>query len=249
MDKQGRGRFVRLLLWAALARRRGLVAFARGRLASQLKARGPPPVEVERAREVLKSDALTIGFGRRFATYKRATLILKDAERLTKILTDKDRPVQILVTGKAHPLDNPGKDLIRQIIHFERMNGIRNHMVFLEDYDMVVGRYMVQGVDIWLNTPRRPLEASGTSGMKAGLNGAINLSVLDGWWDEAYNVNTGWAIGKGEENTEEKFQDDVESNALYDLLEQEIVPLFYRRGVDDLPREGISRMKGAMKAI
>ena len=237
-------------LWRTHERRRErLVAFARGRLASQLKARGAPPVEVERAREVLKSDALTIGFGRRFATYKRATLILKDAERLTKILTDKDRPVQILFTGKAHPLDNPGKDLIRQIIHFERMNGIRNHMVFLEDYDMVVGRYMVQGVDIWLNTPRRPLEASGTSGMKAGLNGAINLSVLDGWWDEAYNVNTGWAIGKGEEYTEEKFQDDVESNALYDLLEKEIVPLFYRRGVDDLPREWISRMKGSMKAI
>ncbi|HLA68529.1 MAG TPA: alpha-glucan family phosphorylase [Bacteroidota bacterium] len=237
-------------LWRTHERRRErLVAFARARLRDQLAARGAPAVEVERAKEVLNSEALTIGFGRRFATYKRATLILRDAERLTNLLTNKERPVQILFTGKAHPLDNPGKDLIRQIIHFERLNGIRNRMVFLEDYDMVVGRYMVQGVDVWLNTPRRPLEASGTSGMKAALNGAINLSILDGWWDEAYNATTGWAIGKGEEYTDEKLQDDVESNALYDLLEKEIVPLFYKRGADDLPREWISKMKGSMRTI
>lgn len=237
-------------LWRTHERRRErLVAFARARLRSQLEARGGPPSEVEQAAEVLNSQALTIGFARRFATYKRSTLILKDVERLLKILTDKDRPVQIIFSGKAHPHDNPGKELIRQIVHFERNPGARRRMVFLEDYDMVVARYMLQGVDIWLNTPRRPLEASGTSGMKATLNGAINLSILDGWWDEAYTVQTGWAIGRGEEYTDETKQDEIESNALYDLLEKEIVPLYYTRGADDLPRQWIAKMKGAMRAI
>ncbi len=237
-------------LWRTHERRRErLVAFARSRLRTQLEARGAPPSDVAQAAEVLNSQALTIGFARRFATYKRSTLILKDAERLMKILTDKDRPVQIIFAGKAHPHDNPGKDLIRQIVHFERRPGIRRRMVFLEDYDMVVARYMLQGVDVWLNTPRRPLEASGTSGMKATLNGAINLSILDGWWDEAYSVQTGWAIGRGEEYTDETAQDEIESNALYDLLEKEIVPLFYTRGADDLPRQWINKMKGAMRAI
>jgi starch phosphorylase len=237
-------------LWRTHERRRErLVAFARSRLRCQLEGRGSPPSEVAQADEVLNSQALTIGFARRFATYKRSTLILKDAERLSKILLDKDRPVQIIFAGKAHPHDNPGKDLIRQIVHFERQPGIRRRMVFLEDYDMVVARYMLQGVDIWLNTPRRPLEASGTSGMKATLNGAINLSILDGWWDEAYKVDTGWAIGRGEEYTDEKSQDEIESNTMYDLIEKEIVPLFYSRGADDLPRQWIAKMKGAMRAI
>jgi starch phosphorylase len=237
-------------LWRTHERRRErLVAFARSRLQSQLESRGAPPSEVSQAAEVLNADALTIGFARRFATYKRAALLLRDAERLMRLLTDKDRPLQIIFSGKAHPHDNPGKDFIRQIIHFERNNGARRRMVFLEDYDMVVARYLVQGVDIWLNTPRRPLEASGTSGMKAALNGAINLSIPDGWWDEAYNVHTGWAIGRGEEYTDEKLQDDVESNALYNLLEKEIVPLFYTRGADDLPRPWITKMKGSMGAI
>ncbi len=237
-------------LWRTHERRRErLVAFARARLRSQLEARGAPPSDVAQAAEILNSQALTIGFARRFATYKRSTLILKDVERLINILTDKDRPVQIIFAGKAHPHDNPGKDLIRQIVHFERRPGVRRRMVFLEDYDMVVARYMLQGVDVWLNTPRRPLEASGTSGMKATLNGAINLSILDGWWDEAYNVHTGWAIGRGEEYSDETLQDEIESNALYDLLEKEIVPLFYSRGADDLPRQWITKMKGAMRAI
>ena len=198
---------------------------------------------------MLNPEALTIGFGRRFATYKRAALILKDMDRLLKLLTNKDRPVQILFAGKAHPQDIPGKDIIRQIIHFERNPDARRRMVFLEDYDMVVARYLVQGVDVWLNTPRRPLEASGTSGMKAALNGAINLSVLDGWWDEAYDVATGWAIGRREEYREDALQDDIESNALFDILEKEVVPLFYTRGVDDLPRQWISKMKTSMRAI
>jgi glycogen phosphorylase len=237
-------------LWRTHERRRErLVAFARARLRAQLEARGAAPSDVSQASEILNSQALTIGFARRFATYKRSTLILKDAERLIKILTDKDRPVQIIFAGKAHPHDNPGKDLIREIVHFERRPGVRRRMVFLEDYDMVVARYMLQGVDVWLNTPRRPLEASGTSGMKATLNGAINLSILDGWWDEAYNVHTGWAIGRGEEYTDEALQDEIESNNLYDLLEKEIVPLFYSRGADDLPRQWITKMKGAMRAI
>jgi starch phosphorylase len=237
-------------LWRTHERRRErLVAFARARLRSQLSARGAPPSEVEQAAEILNSQALTIGFGRRFATYKRSTLILRDAQRLLKILTDKDRPVQIIFAGKAHPHDDPGKDFIRQIIHFERNPGARRRMVFIEDYDMVVARYMLQGVDIWLNTPRRPLEASGTSGMKATLNGAVNLSILDGWWDEAYTVQTGWAIGRGEEYADETKQDDIESNALYDLLEKEIIPLYYTRGADDLPRQWITKMKSAMRAI
>ncbi|MBM4161456.1 MAG: glycosyltransferase family 1 protein [Ignavibacteria bacterium] len=237
-------------LWRTHERRRErLVAFARTRLALQLESRGAPPSEVAQAKEVLNSEALTIGFGRRFATYKRANLLLKDRERLIGILTNKERPVQIIIAGKAHPNDTPGKELIRQIIHFERHSGVRRRMVFLEDYDMVVARYMLQGADVWLNTPRRPLEASGTSGMKATLNGAIHLSVLDGWWEEAYSVHTGWAIGRGEEYADEKLQDQVESNALYDLLEKDIVPLFYTRGEDGLPRQWISKMKSAMRAI
>ncbi len=237
-------------LWRTHERRRErLVAFTRVRLAAQLEARGAPPSEVAQAREVLNSDALTIGFARRFATYKRATLLLKDPDRLIKILTDKERPVQIIFSGKAHPNDTGGKELIRQIIHFERHSGVRRRMVFLEDYDMVVARYMLQGADVWLNTPRRPLEASGTSGMKATLNGVIHLSVLDGWWDEAYSVQAGWAIGRGEEYTDDKLQDEVESDALYDLLEKEIIPLFYTRGPDGLPRPWISKMKGAMRTI
>jgi starch phosphorylase len=237
-------------LWRTHERRRErLVAFARQRLHMQLEGRGAPPTEVSQASEILNSDALTIGFGRRFATYKRATLLLHDPDRLISILNNKDRPVQIIFAGKAHPMDTPGKELIRQIIHFERKLEVRHRMVFLEDYDMVVARYLVQGIDIWLNTPRRPLEASGTSGMKATLNGAINVSILDGWWDEAYNVNSGWSIGKGEEYGDEKYQDEVESHSLYDLLEKEIVPLFYTRGVDDLPRGWISKMKMAMRSI
>ena len=237
-------------LWRTHERRRErLVAFARQRLHAQLEGRGAPPTEVAQASEILNSEALTIGFGRRFATYKRAALLLHDAERLISILNNREKPVQIIFAGKAHPMDTPGKELIRQIIHIERRPEVRHRMVFLEDYDMVVARYLVQGVDVWLNTPRRPMEASGTSGMKATLNGAINVSILDGWWNEAYNVNTGWAIGKGEDYDDEEYQNEVESNSLYDLLEKEIVPLFYTRGAEDLPRGWIGKMKMAMRSI
>jgi starch phosphorylase len=215
-----------------------------------LEQRGSRPSEIRRAEEVLDPEALTIGFARRFATYKRATLLFRDIDRLIRIVGDKDRPVQIIFAGKAHPRDNPGKDLIRQIIHHARRPEFRNRIVFVEDYDMVVARYLVQGVDVWLNTPRRPHEASGTSGMKATANGALNLSVLDGWWDEGYSPETGWAIGRGEEYGDDQvdYQDTVESNALYDLLEKEIVPLFYERGRDGLPRGWIAKMKAAMSS-
>ena len=237
-------------LWRTHERRRErLVAFARRRLRTQLEQRGSRPSEIRQAEEVLDPEALTIGFARRFATYKRAALLFRDVERLARIVGDRDRPVQIIFAGKAHPKDNPGKELIRQIIHHARRPEFRNRIVFIEDYDMTVARYLLQGVDVWLNTPRRPHEASGTSGMKATANGALNLSVLDGWWDEAYTPETGWAIGRGEEYASDQvdYQDKVEANAFYDLLEKEIVPVFYERGRDGLPRGWTAKMKAAMR--
>jgi starch phosphorylase len=237
-------------LWRTHERRRErLVAFARRRLARQLERRGSPPAEVEQATEVLHPDALTIGFGRRFATYKRATLLFHDLERLAQLLGNPERPVQILFCGKAHPNDEGGKAFIKEIIHHARRAEVRNHIVFIEDYDMNVARYLVQGVDVWLNTPRRPREASGTSGMKATANGALNLSIIDGWWAEAYTPDVGWAIGRGEEYEDLAYQDAVESAALYDVLEKEVVPLFYARGRDDLPRGWIAKMKAAMRTL
>jgi starch phosphorylase len=237
-------------LWRTHERRRErLVGFARRRLRMQLEQRGAPPAEREQAEEVLDPKALTIGFARRFATYKRATLLFADPGRLSRILSDRDRPVQIIFAGKAHPADQEGKDFIRRIVHFARQPEFRQRIVFLEDYDIKVGRYLYQGVDVWLNTPRRPLEASGTSGMKATANGAINISILDGWWDEAYDGTNGWAIGRGEEYQDTGYQDQIESQALYQILESEVVPMFYARSRDGLPREWIRRMKHAMRTI
>jgi len=237
-------------LWRTHERRRErLAAFARRRLRMQLEQRGVPTAERDQAEEVLDPKALTIGFARRFATYKRATLLFRDPERLARILNDPQRPVQVIFAGKAHPADQEGKDFIRQIVHFARRPEFRQRVVFLEDYDMKVGRYLYQGVDVWLNTPRRPLEASGTSGMKAAVNGAINLSILDGWWDEGYDRTNGWAIGQGEEYEDSAYQDQVESQALYQVLENEIVPMFYARGRGGLPREWTRRMKSAMRTV
>ncbi len=234
-------------LWRTHERRRErLVAFARGRLREQILKRGGSQNELRSADEILDPEALTIGFARRFATYKRANLFLLDLDRLRKLISSSGRRVQILLAGKAHPRDNPGKDLIRQIVHTARDVDFRRSLVFLEDYDMNVARYMVQGVDVWLNTPLRPMEASGTSGMKAAANGVLNLSVLDGWWDEGYAADRGWAIGAGETYDDLEYQNRVESEALYDLLEKEIVPLFYDRGPDGLPREWIRRMKACL---
>jgi starch phosphorylase len=229
-----------------------LVAFARQHLQLQLQRRGASQAEMDAAREVLDPDALTIGFARRFATYKRATLVLRDIERLGRILNHAERPVQILFAGKAHPRDDAGKQLIQQIIRLAQQKEFRRRLVFLEDYDMAMARCLVQGADIWLNTPLRPEEASGTSGMKALANGAINLSILDGWWDEAWresaakNQFVGWAIGRGESYDNAEYQDQVESASLYDLLEHEIVPTFYDRGVDAVPRRWIANMKASI---
>jgi starch phosphorylase len=230
-------------------RRERLVAYVRHHLHDQLKRRGLPQAVVDQAREVLHPEALTIGFARRFATYKRAALLLKDPERLEKLLSDTERPMQIIFAGKAHPRDDGGKELIRQIVQFARREDSRNRIVFVEDYDIAVARYLVQGVDMWLNTPRRPLEASGTSGMKVLANGGLNLSVLDGWWAEGYSRDVGWAIGRGEEYDDQELQDQIESNALYDLLEQDIVPLYYDRSRDGLPRGWIAMMKRSMREL
>ncbi len=236
-------------LWRIHERRRGwLVNFARERLVRQLEERGAPPKEIDEAHEVLSPDALTIGFARRFATYKRATLLLSNPDRLTALMCS-DRPIQFIFAGKAHPHDNEGKQFIRQLIHFARNTGCANRIVFLEDYDMVIARYLVQGVDVWLNTPRRPLEASGTSGMKAAMNGVLNLSVLDGWWAEAYRRDVGWAIGHGEEYADEQLQDYIESSAAYEMLEKDLIPTFYDRGSDGLPRGWILRMKAALREL
>jgi len=237
-------------LWRTHERRRErLVSFVRRCLARQLANQGASQETIKKAEEVLDPSALTIGFARRFATYKRADLLLKDPERLKRILTDPDRPVQIIFSGKAHPRDNEGKELIRKIIHFARKEDLSDRIVFVEDYNMIVSRYLVEGVDVWLNTPLRPMEASGTSGMKVVPNGGLNVSTIDGWWNEAYQPGVGWAIGKGEEYSDLEYQNHVEANALYDLLEREIVPLFYQRGRDGLPRQWISMMKRSMRTL
>ncbi|MBN1402463.1 MAG: alpha-glucan family phosphorylase [Anaerolineae bacterium] len=237
-------------LWRSHERRRErLVAVARDRLARQFERRGETPRGLAEATEVLNPEALTIGFARRFATYKRALLLFRDPDRLSRILNDPDMPVQILYAGKAHPRDNPGKEFIRQIVHLTRREDIRRHVIFLEDYDMSLARYLVQGVDVWLNTPRVGLEASGTSGMKAAGNGVLNLSTLDGWWREGYSPSVGWRIGSGESYEDDAYGDEIEAQALYDLLEKDVIPLFYRRGSDGLPREWIAKMKGAIRQI
>lgn len=237
-------------LWRIHERRRQrLVTFCRTRVRKQLEQKGAITSEVKEALEILDPEALTIGFARRMATYKRATLLLQDAERLAAILSNKERPVQIIMAGKAHPEDTPAKELIRQVIHFSRREDVRRRFVFLEDYDMNVARWMVEGVDVWLNTPRRFLEACGTSGMKVAFNGGINCSILDGWWDEAYEPRVGWAIGRGEVYADNSYQDEVESAAIYDLLEKEIIPMFYDRDKDGRPRAWLSRMKSSMLEI
>jgi starch phosphorylase len=237
-------------LWDAHNRRkRALIEFARGRLKEQLNRSGAHPKEYTQVDEVLDPDALTIGFARRFATYKRATLLFSDIERLRRLAADPDRPVQFVFAGKAHPRDNHGKEFIRQIIQVSRQPEFRRRMVFIQDYDILVARHMVQGVDVWLNTPRRPLEASGTSGMKSTANGVLNFSVLDGWWDEGYNGENGWVIGEGEEYEDHEYQDSVESHALYNLLEKSIIPLYYDRNDHGYPAEWTRMMKQSVASI
>lgn len=237
-------------LWRTHERRKErLIDFCRERLKTQIINRGFTKNEINHAEQILTPEALTIGFARRFATYKRGTLLFRDIERLKKIISNPHRPVQIIFAGKAHPHDNGGKELIKNIAEICRREEFRDHIVFLEDYDINVARYMVQGVDVWLNNPRRPLEASGTSGMKVPPNGGLNFSILDGWWDEAYDGQNGWAIGNREEYTDLEYQDEVESNALYNVLENEIIPLYYERGRDDIPRQWVTAMKWSMQTV
>ncbi len=226
-----------------------LIAFTRNRLKLQMKRRGTYHTELNWAEEVLDINTLTIGFARRFASYKRGNLLLNDPQRFLKLLSDSNRPVQIIFAGKAHPKDNEGKEIIRQIIHFANKYEVRRRIVFIEDYDINVARLLVRGVDVWLNNPRRPMEASGTSGMKAAVNGALNLSTLDGWWCEGYTPEGGWVIGGGENYKDTAYQDEVESHALYNLLENEVVPLFYTRSVDNIPRAWIQRVKNSIKWV
>jgi starch phosphorylase len=237
-------------LWRAKERLRDrLVSFARQSLKKSLRRQAAPHAKMTAADEILDPEVLTIGFARRFATYKRANLIFRDVARLRRILLDKERPAQLLIAGKAHPHDHPGKEIIRSISQLAAHSDLSRRVVFIEDYDIDVARHLVQGADIWLNTPLRPLEASGTSGMKAAINGSLNLSILDGWWCEGYAGDNGWALGSGEEHADREYQDQTESTMLYDLLENEIVPLFYRRGPDGVPREWIHRVKASLRTL
>lgn len=225
-------------------RKRRLIAFVRERQTASAARRKAAAAEVRYSAEVLDPHALTIGFARRFATYKRATLLFRDVNRLRKILCDPERPVQIVIAGKAHPRDQPGKTFIREIAQLARDPQLWKHIVFVEDYDMKIARELVQGVDLWLNTPRRGEEACGTSGMKAAMNGVLNLSVLDGWFDEAYEISGGWAIGDREPYTED--QDAIHATNIYYLLENEIVPLYYGQSEGGLSSEWVRRMKESL---
>jgi starch phosphorylase len=237
-------------LWRARERgRERFVYFLRERLRAQLVERGFTESEASIADDVFDPGIMTIGFARRFAQYKRGTLILSDPERLKRLLLSSDRPVQVVIAGKAHPLDDGGKEMIRDLVHFASDPEVRTRFAFVEDYDMELARALVQGVDVWLNNPRRPLEACGTSGMKAALNGAVNCSVLDGWWDECYDGTNGWAIGTRDSYSDPDYQDRVDSSALYDLLEREIAPRFYDRSEGPIPRRWVERMKASIAGL
>jgi starch phosphorylase len=227
-------------------RKRRLISFVRSRQHSSAVRRQASSLEVQRSKEVLDPNAFTVGFARRFATYKRATLLFRDVERLKRILLNKDMPVQIVIAGKAHPKDQPGKTYIREVVLLSRDPELWKHVVFVEDYDMKVARELVQGVDVWLNNPRRGEEACGTSGMKAAINGILNLSILDGWFDEAYETSGGWAIGERETYSDD--QDALHASAIYSLLENEIVPMFYERR-EQAPREWMRRVKQSLTHI
>ena len=235
-------------LWRAheMCRAR-LVRSCRQIMIQQYGRRNAPKSIMEDAASILDHDALTIGFARRFATYKRAYLLLRDPERLKAILTSREFPVQIILSGKAHPKDNEGKEMIRKLIEFSREESIRHRFIFLEDYDPYIARHLLQGCDVWLNTPRRPYEACGTSGIKAAANGVLNVSILDGWWCEGYSEETGWSIGNGEEYKDYNYQDDIESQALYNILENSVIPRFYDRRLGDTPNKWIAMMKASIK--
>ena len=226
-----------------------LLEFVRLRAVEQANRRGENPAALQRLSRIFSPDALTIGFARRFATYKRANLILADLERLASMTGDPKRPVQFVFAGKAHPRDEPGKRVLQQIVELTRSARFGDNFVFVEDYDINVGRHLVQGVDVWLNNPRRPLEASGTSGQKVVLNGGLNLSVLDGWWAEAYDGLNGFAIGAGRTHSNPDIHDARDGEDLYRVLQQEVIPLYYERDRDGLPRGWIKRMKRTIRTL
>jgi len=237
-------------LWQfRLAASKSLITYTRKRLSRQLAASGAPAETISKAGHLLDPDILTLGFARRFATYKRPNLLLHDPERLLRLLTDPHHPVQLILAGKAHPEDRAGQALIREWIRFIRQAETRPHIVFLEDYDMLLTENLVQGVDVWINTPRRPWEACGTSGMKVLVNGGINLSELDGWWAEAFAPDLGWALGDGQEHGEDPAWDAVEAEALYDLLEREVIPEFYARDERGIPTAWVARMRESMARL
>jgi starch phosphorylase len=227
--------------------RSNLIRKCRQLLLVQYERRNAPRNVLDEVASVLDPRVLTICFARRFATYKRADLLLKDTQRLTRLVIDQDRPIQLVFAGKAHPNDNEGKDIIKRIVEFARIHDVRHRVVFLENYDINIARYMVQGCDVWLNTPRRPNEACGTSGMKAAANGGLNLSILDGWWCEGFKESRGWCIGNGDDYDNHEYQDEVESQALFNVLENDVVPKFYDRKRGNPPVKWIKMMKDAMK--
>lgn len=226
-----------------------LLSFVRRRVSRQCRRRGESEEAVEAARNMLDPNVLTIGFARRFATYKRADLVLTDLNRLDRLVNDPDRPVQFIFAGKAHPADEPGKQLIKRIANLRHDPRFASRVAFIEDYDINVCRHLVQGVDVWLNNPRRPLEASGTSGQKVVLNGGLNLSVLDGWWAEAYDGSNGFAIGKGTSHVSDEINDRRDAADLYDVLERQVIPLYYDRDVDGLPRQWIQMMMNSISSL
>ena len=239
-------------LWDVLSQLRlNLVDFVRMRTRQRMLRLGMRLDEIQATADLLNPTALTIGFARRFATYKRATLLFHDVERLKRIVYgDGTRPVQFIFAGKAHPQDEPGKDFIREVYHRSHESGLAGHLVFLEDYDMNVARHMVAGADVWLNTPHRPMEASGTSGQKAGQNGCPNISVLDGWWAEGYNGKNGWAIGDAEAKYESEYEHNhTDATALYELLENEVVPLFYERDAKGIPCGWLKIVKETIRTV
>ncbi len=236
-------------LWRAREHRRGRLALhIRARLRATGLARGQSPSELEWCDSVLDPKVLTIGFARRFATYKRATLLLSQPDRLRSLLLSSE-PVQFVFAGKAHPADDLGKALIRDLLHFAGDRTVRHRFVFVDDYDIALARYMYQGCDVWLNNPRRPQEACGTSGMKAAMNGALNCSILDGWWDESFDGTNGWAITSAESETDIARRDEIEANSLFELLEHQIVPLYYQRPEGPTPRGWVRRMKSSLRTL
>jgi starch phosphorylase len=226
-----------------------LLEFVRRRVVEQAQRRGEPSDTLQRFGRVLNPDVLTIGFARRFATYKRATLILAEIEKLASMVNDAKRPMQFVFAGKAHPRDDPGKRMLQQIANLMREPRFSDHFIFVEDYDINVGRHLVQGVDVWLNSPRRPLEASGTSGQKVVLNGGLNLSVLDGWWAEAYDGRNGFAIGTGRTHSNMDVHDNRDAEDLHRVLREDVIPLYYQRDHDGVPRGWIKSMKRTIRTL